>query len=208
MRSLGAALVLLAGCAAREAPLPVPAVEPGRLRVVARAAKTLGAVQPVAVAVTNGSDEPLRLDARQVYALGADAARFAPLPPAEAARQADGRHLPGAVRGGAIGVASGGAFGALGGLIAGAIQGGIGAAVAVGSAVGAAVGAGGGVIGGGTASAPDVAGFQDRALPNTTLASGLSATGYVYFPAGDYGALELLAGEGTLRERVPIQPRP
>src|SRR6266852_2571377 len=100
-----------------------------------------------------------------------------------------------------LGVASGGAFGALGGLIAGAIQGGIGAAVAVGAAVG-------GVIGGGTASAPDVAGFQDRALPNTTLASGLSATGYVYFPAGDYGALELLAGEGTLRERVPIQPRP
>jgi hypothetical protein len=211
MRSLLIALALVAGCAThRPPPLPVPAAEPGRITAAARAVPPAGGVQPVAVALTNGGPEPLSVDRRQVYALDEREARFAPLPPAEAARQAGGKRLPGAVRRGAVGAATGGVFGALGGVIAGAIQGGIGAAVAVGSAVGAAVGAVAGVLGGGGESAPDVAGFEDRALHATTLAPGLSTEGYVYYPTGRYTMLELVfaskEGGEARRERVPIEP--
>jgi hypothetical protein len=180
--------------------------------VVARAAAPAGRVQPVALAVTNGGPEPARLDTRQIYALDGQGARFAPIPPAEAARQAGGTRLPGAVKGGVVGAAAGSVLGALGGAISGAIQGGIGAAVAVGSAVGATVGAVTGVLGGGRTRAADVAGFTDRALPSTTLAVGLSATGYVYYPSGTYSAVELLlmrdGSAPPVAVRAAIEPPP
>ena len=213
MRLLVCALAVAVGCAARQPPpLPVPPAEPGRVAVVARAAPRTGPVQPIAVAVTNGTSEPIHLDPRQAYAEDESGARFAPLPPAEAARQAGGRRLPGAVRGGAVGAATGGALGALGGAISGAIQGGIGAAVAVGTAVGAAVGVVTGVLGGGGQAAPDVAGFEGSALRATTLPPGSSGEGYVYYPAGAYHTLELLFGADQAgdirRERVPVEPAP
>ncbi len=188
-------VVLLAGCGTRAATptLSVPNPSPGRVEVAAEAVAPLGEVQPIAVAVTSARAEALHLDARQIFAHAGAVTdpRVAPLPAAEAARRAGGHRLPGAVRAGAVGAATGGALGAVGGAIAGAIQGGIGGAVAVGSAVGASLGAITGVLGGSHES-PDVAGFTDRALPDTTLRSGLSATGYVYFPAGTYRTLELL----------------
>src|SRR5262249_2862015 len=126
MRALVLALAL-AGCAARHtAPtLTAPAPESGKVLVVATGAPPVGSAQPIAVAITNGTDEALHVDPRQVYTTSGTGDRIAPLPPAEAARRAGGRHLPGAVRGGAIGAASGGVLGAIGGAIAGAIQGGI-----------------------------------------------------------------------------------
>ena len=33
---------------------------------------------------------------------------------------------------------------------------------------------------------------EERALHDTTLAAGFSASGYVYYPAGDYRTVELL----------------
>src|SRR5437764_1095729 len=135
-------LAVVAGCVPKHGPvLPVPPAEPGRVTLAARAVDRVGGVQPIAVVITNGEEHPVRVDARQVYALTGDGARFAALPPGEAARQAGGSHLPGAVKGGIVGAATGSALGALGGAISGAIQGGIGAAVGIGSAVGAAVGA-------------------------------------------------------------------
>jgi hypothetical protein len=206
MRTLIGALVVLAGCATRQPPtLSVPEPTPERVTVVARAAPRTGAVQPIAVAVTNGRREAIRLDARQIYAQSAAGERVAPLPPDEAARRAGGTRLPGAVKGGAVGAATGGALGAVAGAISGAIQGGLGAAVAVGSAVGATLGAITGVLGG-PRDQSDVAGFESRALASTQLASGTSATGYVYYPAGSYPALEVLIpdGGGPVRERAEI----
>jgi len=205
------ALAALAGCAAgaRGPAVPVPPAEPGRVSLVARAVDRVGAVQPIAVVITNGEDRSLRLDARQVYALTAEGARFPSLPPAEAARQAGGRRLPGAVRGGVVGAATGSVLGAIGGAISGAIQGGIGAAVGVGSAVGAAVGAVGGVLGATGPPAPDVAGFTDRALPSTLLEQGLSASGYIYFPPGTHVRVEVLLltdTGGPERVEAPIEP--
>jgi hypothetical protein len=115
--------------------------------------------------------------------------------------------MPGAAKGAAVGAVSGGVLGAIGGLIAGAIQGGMGAAVAVGSAVGAGVGAVTGVFSGGRQEAPDVAGFEDRALPASTLEPGFSATGFVYYPTGSYQRLEILLAEpgaAVRTERVTI----
>lgn len=174
------------------------------------AADPLDPVQPVAVAVTNGRSESIHVDARQAFAIGASGDRIAPLPPAEAARLAKGRGLPGSLGGAGKGAVTGGVLGAIGGAIAGAIQGGIGTAVGAGAAVGVALGAITGALGGGGEPPADVAGFTERALPSLDLAPGLSATGYVYFPEGSYATLELLPTElpsgRVMPERVPITP--
>jgi len=105
---------------------------------------------------------------------------------------------------------TGGVLGAVGGAISGAIQGGIGTAVGAGAAVGVVLGAITGAIGGRGEPPPDVAGFTERALPSASLAPGLSATGYVYYPEGSYQAFELLLTEDpsgrVLPERVSIAP--
>jgi len=191
------ALALLLGCAARhpEPTLVVPAPEPGLVRAVAIVARPLGGaagVQPIGVAVTNGRRESLRLGARQIYA-HRDGDRIPPLAPAEAAQRSGGRSAPRALEGGAVGAVTGGLLGAAGGAIAGAIQGGVALATAAGSAVGAFFGAIGGVLHGGGRT-PDVAGFEARALHDTTLAPGFSASGWLYYPPGDYRTVELLLG--------------
>ncbi|MEW6270055.1 MAG: hypothetical protein AB1689_12250, partial [Thermodesulfobacteriota bacterium] len=77
-----------------------------------------------------------------------------------------------------------------------------------GGAIGAAVGAIGGIFRGMQEPPPDVAGFEDRALPGTVLRPGVSETGLVYFPAGDYSEIELiLVGEReVVRTIVPVAP--
>jgi len=212
VRVVALAFGVLLGCATRrsEPTLVVPAPESGRVRAVATAAAPIGrgasSVLPVAVAVTNGEREPLVLDRRQIY-VHHDGDRVAPLAPAEAARRAGGRSAPRALEHGAVGAITGGLLGAAGGAIAGAIQGGIGLATAAGSAVGAFFGAIGGLLHGG-GSTPDVAGFEDRALHDATLAPGMSASGYVYYPAGDYRTLEVLLRDpraGVEPVIVPIE---
>jgi hypothetical protein len=203
-------LLALVACA-RHVPVPVapiPTAAAGEVRASAVAGDAIGSVEPIAIAVTNGRATSVRLDVRQVYA-HADDGRTAPLPPPEAARLAGGRRMPAALRGGATGAATGGVLGAIGGAISGAITGGIGLAVAAGSAVGAFFGAIGGALGAGT-EAPDVAGFDDRALHDTTLAPGFSANGCVYYPRGAYRSVELLLTDDAGRvERleVPIAER-
>jgi hypothetical protein len=60
MRALVLALAL-AGCAAHHAapPLTAPAPETGKVLVVAKGAPSVGSAQPIAVAITNGTDEAL-----------------------------------------------------------------------------------------------------------------------------------------------------
>src|SRR5262249_48706756 len=127
--------------------------------------------------------------------------RVAPLTPAEAAHRALGERLPSAARSSAMGAAEGGLRGAATGAVTGGGTGG---------AIGAAVGAISGVFRGTQDEAPDVAGFEDRALPATSLRPGVSAVGLVYFPAGDYSQLEvvLLGEHDVLRTIVVIAPEP
>jgi hypothetical protein len=211
-RALLLVTAVLAGCAAKHQapPLVVPELESGKVAVRAVAASGIGPVQPIAVAVTNGLGESIRVDPRQAFATNRAGERIAPLPPGEAAGLGKGRALPGSLRGAGKGVVTGGLLGSVAGAIGGAITGGIGSAVAAGAAVGAALGGITGAIGGGGEPAPDVAGYTERALPATSLAPGLSATGYVYYPEGEYDTFELLLSEDpsgrTLAERTPIAP--
>jgi hypothetical protein len=216
VRSAVLGLAALTACASHgPAPtLPAPLAGPGEVRVVAEARERVGDVLPIAVAVTSAYPGTLQLDVRQVYAHeGADTGpRFPSMPPTEAARLAGGRRLPGAVRGAAGSVVGGAALGSLGGAISGAIQGGIGGAVAAGAAVGAALGLITGGVMGWHEPPPDVAGFTDRALQDTALRSGFSATGYVYFAPGTYRTLEVVlaseSGEAVLTRIVAIDPAP
>lgn len=192
MRLTALGLAVLTACAMHRpvAPLAVPTPLAGRVSAVAATRDPVGDVRPVAVAVTNGLDETLRLDARQISAHGPDDVRVAPLPPAEAARRAGGHRPSGAVRQGAVGAATGGLLGAIGGAISGAILGGVDLAAAAGGAVGAFFGAITGLTHGG--GEPDIAGFEDRALHDATLARGFSADGLVYCPRGAWRSLEIL----------------
>src|SRR6516165_12276950 len=125
MRFAALALATLLGCATHSAPpLPLPPAENGSVSLVARALPPVGDVQPIEIALTNGSADDVHVVADQVEALDDQGRRFAPLPPAEAARRAGGSRLPGSARGAATGAATGGALGAIGGIISGAIQGG------------------------------------------------------------------------------------
>jgi hypothetical protein len=198
-----------AACASKrpDAQVAVPPPAAGQVRAVASAAPPLGEVDAIKIAVTNGFDRPMRLDAGQVYALAGET-RVAPLTSADAARRAGGRKMPGRLESGAKGAVTGTVLGSIGGAISGAIQGGVGLATAAGAAVGATLGAIGGVVAGG--GSPDVVGFEDRALHDTTLAPTYSASGYVYFPKGRYSELEVLLasenGADVERLLVPIEP--
>ena len=210
MRVLLLGLTLLVACSSRTPPrVPVPSPETGKVSIAVAVADAIGHVQPIGVAVTNGRADGLRLDARQVFA-SADGERIAPLTPGDAAREAGGKSAPGAVGGAMKGAAAGGILGAIGGVVSGAITGGIGIATAAGTAAGAAIGAITGAVNGGGSSGGDVAGFQDRALPSSTLQSGFSSTGYLYYPVGTYRTLEFLltderSGE-VVREQVEVTP--
>lgn len=210
MRRLGslAGVLVLAACGART-PVPrltVPTPIASALTVSAAAAGPIGGVQPVEIAITNGRPITLRLETRQIFALGEDEQRVAPLVPAEAARRAGGRRLP-AARYAAIEVAKGSVLGAASGAIWGGITGG---SVGLSTAGGSAVGALGGLVGSLFAGAwptPDVAGFDGLALRDASLAQGFSAGGFVYYPQGEYHTLELLVADaaGAIeRLRVPI----
>src|SRR5262245_10235031 len=181
MRQTLALLVVVAACTHERAAvkLPVSMPERGEVGVVTQVIEPLGDVQPIAIAITNGHDEAVRIDPAQAFAHASGAGRTASLPPGEAARQAGGHTLPGAISEGAAGAARGGAMGAIGsavnGVILGAVSGGVGIATAAGAAVGGVAGAISGASG--TAQPADVQGFEERALHETSLAPTFSATG-------------------------------
>jgi len=201
--------IVAAGCASArpQAPLPLPAAAPGTVEISARALEPAGEVTVTEVAVTSEQPDALALDRKQVYARvvgptgGVAPQRIAPLGSAEAARRAGSAGLPSAARSSAYGAAEGGVRGAATGAVTGGGTGGM---------VGAAIGAIGGVFRGMQDKPPDVAGFEDRALPTTALRPGLSATGLVSFPLGDYREIEVvLAGEHeVVRMIVPVAPPP
>ena len=197
------------GCAANKppVPLPIPAAEAGTIEISARALEPAGEVTVIEVAVTSEYPETLALDRKQVFArtpapaAGAMPQRVAQLGSAEAARRAGSAGLPSTARSSAYGAAEGGVRGAATGAVTGGGTGGM---------IGAAVGAIGGVFRGLQEPPPDVAGFGLRALPTTALRPGLSASGLVYFPLGDYREIELvLVGETeVVRMIVPVSPLP
>ena len=197
----GAALLALviAGCSIASAPLKdtpeiVATPAPGQLTINSQPSKPIGDVLPVYVSIANGTDAPKSIVPSQVFALNDAGSRVAPLPPAEAARQAGGAgELRAAL---ASGAASGAIEGALGAGL-GAIAGSLIHSGATGAALGGAIGAGSGALQGATAGpakADQQASIQMTALalPQQDVRRDFTVSGYVFFPKGDYKQIQLL----------------
>ena len=217
--AIGAAMVAnlalaTGGCAIAPAPLKgVPHVVAtpvnGQLTISSEPTKPIGDVLPIYVSIANGTDSPRAIVPSQIFALNDAGSRIAPLPPAEAARQAGGA---GELR---AGILSAGASGA----VAGAVGAGIGAIAgslihsgATGAALGGAIGTGTGAFHGATAG-PAKANEQARtqltalALQAEDVRQDFTVSGYVFFPKGDYKRIQmLLVDDETGNTEVISQP--
>jgi hypothetical protein len=200
---LASIAVVIGGCAIAPAPLkdtPRIVATPisGQLTVSTEPIKAIGDVLPVYVSVANGTDSPRAIVPSQIFALNDAGSRIAPLPPAEAARQAGGAgELRAALlSAGASGLIEG-AFGAGLGAIAGSLihSGGTGAAI------GGAIGTGSGAIHGATtgpakADAQASTQMNALALPAQDVRRDFTVSGYVFFPKGDYKRIQMLMVDG------------
>ena len=148
-----AVAITLSGCAVASPPIAhtpnvVANPQQGELAISVTAAPDVGDVIPVYVSVANGSDNPCTVVPTQVFAVNDSGQRVAPLPPAEAARQAgSAKELSSAVKSAAISGTGGAALGAATGAVAGVAGnaggwgfGSAGAGALIGSAFGGAYG--------------------------------------------------------------------
>ena len=208
------AVVAMGGCSIAPAPLKDPphivaTPASGQLNVTSEPGKPIGDVLPIYVSIANGTDSPRAIVPSQIFALNDAGSRIAPLPPAEAARQAGGAGelRAGLLSAGASGLVEG-AFGAGIGAIAGSLI----HSGATGAAIGGAIGGGSGALQGATsgpAKADAQAGTQltALALPAQDVRRDFTVSGYVYFPKGDYKRIQmLLVDDETGNTEVINQP--
>ncbi len=203
-----------AGCAIAPAPIKdtpriVATPASGQLTISSAPGKPIGDVLPVYVSIANGTNSPRAVVPSQIFALDDAGSRIAPLPPAEAARQAGGA---GELRAGLL---SAGASGLVGGAIGagiGAIAGSLIHSGATGAALGGAIGGGSGAIQGASAG-PGKADAQANtqltalALPAQDVRQDFTVSGYVFFPKGDYKRIQmLLVDDETGNTEVVNQP--
>jgi hypothetical protein len=189
----------LGGCAIAPAPLKdtphiVATPANGELTISSEPSKPIGEVLPVYVSIANGTNSPRAVVPSQIFALNDAGSRVAPLPPAEAARQAGGAgELRAALlSAGASGLIEG-AFGAGVGAIAGSLL----HSGVSGAALGGAIGGGSGAVSGvsaGVAKADAQAGTQltALALAPQDVRRDFTVSGYVFFPKGDYKRIQML----------------
>ena len=205
---------LAAGCAIAPAPIKdtphiVATPATGQLTVSSEPGSPIGDVLPVYVSIANGTNSPRAVVPSQIFALNDAGSRVAPLPPAEAARQAGGAgELRAALlSAGASGLVEG-AFGAGIGAIAGSLI----HSGATGAALGTAIGGGEGALSGATGG-PAKANAQANtqltalALPAQDVRQDFTVSGYVFFPKGDYKRIQmLLVDDETGDTEVVNQP--
>ncbi len=166
----------------------------GLVSVAVNQAPAVGKVIPVNVSVANGTEFTRTVVPSQIFAINQSGERVAPLPPGEAARQAGGAgELKSAIESGTVSGAAGGALGAGLGAAVGAVTGGVGP----GAITGAAFGAGWGIFNGaerGQDRADQQAAAQlgPLALAQQNVAHNFTASGYVFFPKGQYQQIQLL----------------
>jgi hypothetical protein len=204
----------MGGCSIAPAPIKdtphiVATPASGQLTVTSEPSKPIGDVLPIYVSVANGTDSPRAIVPSQIFALNDAGSRVAPLPPAEAARQAGGA---GELRAALLSAgASGLVEGAIGAGI-GAIAGSLISSGATGAALGGAIGGGSGAISGamsGPAKADAQANTQltALALPAQDVRRDFTVSGYVFFPKGDYKRIQmLLVDDETGNTEVINQP--
>jgi hypothetical protein len=195
---LYASAITLASCGVAPAPIAhpqysVPAPVENQVTVTATRAPTVGGVTPVYIAISNGDQVARRVVPRQIFAVSQDR-RVAAIAPGEAARMAGGANeLIGVLESGAVSGAAGGALGAGVGALAGAFEGGAKPAALIGGAVGAGWGAFEGAPRGAAAARRQAnQQLKSLALRPQRLDYNFSASGYVFFPSGNYNWVEVL----------------
>ncbi|GIW40253.1 MAG: hypothetical protein KatS3mg076_0830 [Candidatus Binatia bacterium] len=194
----GLVAVLALGCVSKPVVAPravVPEVVPSEIRVSATAAKPFGDIVPVAVGISNGSDEEYIVHEERVFALDEAGRQIAPLPVEEAIRQAGGATaLAAGLRGAGAGALMAGALGAATGAVVGAAGGKPGKGAAIGAGAGMATGALGGFF---ESKAKTEAETRQQiyalALGEKVLKPGLPVSGFVFFPKGNYTGIRVLA---------------
>jgi hypothetical protein len=198
--------ISICGCATSARPLaitPRVALMPtaDEITMQPRPGKPIGGIIPVDVSVANGTPEPYLIVPTQIFAVDGQGQRILAVPASEAIQEAGDANaltagLTGAAKNAAVGAIAGALIGAAIGVAAGAIVGQPGAGAAYGAMMGGGVGAAeGGVLGGiqGQAAAHQDAASQISALslPAGEANPNFSVNGYVFFPKGDYSAIQM-----------------
>jgi len=199
----GAILALAAGCAVAEAPIKttpqvVATPQAGQLDISSQPGTLIGDVQPVYISIANGTDIPRSVVPSQIFALNDAGNRVAPLPSAEAARQAGGAgELKAALESGATSGVLGAGVGAGLGAIAGSLI----HSGATGAGLGAAIGGGEAGMqrvtqGVSKADREATTQLNALALQQSDVRTNFTVSGYVFFPKGDYKQLQILLVDG------------
>jgi hypothetical protein len=169
---------------------------PGRVTLGVQRADSVGGVVPVYVSIANGTDIPRAVLPNDIFAINASGERVAPLAPSEAARRAGGAvHLKSMLVNAAASGVTTGALGAGMGAAAGSLSGG--GALSEGTIIGGALAAAGGIFAS-IAQTQSQAQSQAReqidalALRSEDLKRNLTASGYVFFPDGDYREIDVI----------------
>lgn len=193
--------MLLPGCLVAPSP-PIakpPAVVAtpigGHVTAGVSAADSVAGVTPVYVSVANGTDVSRIVIPSQVFAITASGQRVAPMPPGEAARRAGNASqlravlvnaTTSGVTAGALGAGTGAAIGSIAGN-----------GVSEGALIGGALAAAGGMFHGISRTenqADRQANQQIRALAlrRENVRRNFTASGYVFFPEGEYREIDLI----------------
>jgi hypothetical protein len=195
--------VALAGCASKPVTAPravVPEPVPSELRGATTPGKSFGDMISLGVGVTNGSSKEYVLSADRVYALDRFGYRVAALSVTEAARQAGGSTaLVAGLKGAGTSALLAALLGAIPGVVIGAAEGG-GHGAGTGAAVGAGIGATAGALGGFFSSKSEterqiIDQLGELYFAEQVVKPGLSASGFVFFPKGEYTGTRILAVE-------------
>jgi hypothetical protein len=208
------------GCVKKPVTAPravVPETVSSELRVSGTEAKQFGDMVAVGIGVSNGSTADYVINADRVLAVDKNGNRIAPLSVDEAARQAGGATALKAGLEGAGGTALlTGLLGAIPGAIIGAAEGG-GAGAGKGAAIGAGIGVAVGAIGGFYESKTKTEQQIIDQLGGLYLGEkiskpGIPVSGFVFFPAGDYQGVRVVAVEkpgGEVKDVYgPMVPKP
>ena len=207
-------LFLVAGTACVRTPVTapraiVPETAPSELRITASPARSFGHMVAVGVGLSSGSPETFIVSASRIFAVDRDGNRIASLGVEEATRQAGGSTaLVAGLQGAGGGALLAGLLGAIPGAILGAAHGGASGA-GTGAAIGAGIGVAAGAVGGffdSRARTEDETAAQLRGLyfGEKTLEPGLPVSGFVFFPAGEYGGVRAVVVERTSRQAREI----
>jgi hypothetical protein len=182
---------------------PIEKISPvaGEMHMEATRVPQVGNVVPISIAVANGTAQSRMVVPSQVLAITPDGTHVTQIPQSQAIRDAGGaKHLRASLSGAANSAAAGSVGGAIVGTGLGTAVGIVSGAPGEGAAYGAGIGAGAGLgvgaisgaVQGYNAAREDAARqVSDLCLRTAELQPKLSTNGYVFFPVGDYKAVEI-----------------